>query len=126
MVDKYKQNVQFFNRLAPRYDHFPLGWWLRRIQKKALNQLRPSPSSIILDIGCGTGAILEMLIHQGHKGKLLGVDISAVMLQKAKERLQNRAQLYKARAEKLPFPNQCIDIVVTTEAFHHFPHPKKY
>jgi ubiquinone/menaquinone biosynthesis C-methylase UbiE len=76
-------------------------------------------SGRLLDIGTGTGRLLELL-GQGRPGlALFGLDRSAGMLSVAR---QARAQLNLVRgaAETLPFPNESFDIVTTTLSFHHW------
>ena len=66
-----------------------------------LKMLAPKPGSAILDIGCGTGRTLAPLLDLGIE--LTGIDPSPYMLDLADERLGQRADLYRAFAEQLPF-----------------------
>ncbi|MBI4150212.1 class I SAM-dependent methyltransferase [Candidatus Woesearchaeota archaeon] len=125
MMNKQRQSKLFFDLLARFYDWFPLGWWLRRVQKKVIAVMNPKPNAAILDIGCGTGSALKMLLDQDHKGKLVGVDFSPKMLEKARQKLGKRVLLYHADVARLPFKTGSFDFVICTEAFHHFPDPEK-
>lgn len=76
-------------------------------------------SGRILDVGTGTGRLLELL-GQGRPGlALFGLDRSAGMLSAARKA---RAQLHLVRggAEALPFPDESFDVVTTTLSFHHW------
>ncbi|SLM31328.1 putative SAM-dependent methyltransferase [Desulfamplus magnetovallimortis] len=66
-----------------------------------LKMLAPEPGRSILDIGCGTGRTLEPLI--GHDLLLTGIDPSPYMLDIAREKLGDRADIHRAFAEQLPF-----------------------
>ena len=50
----------------------------------------------VLDIGCGTGALLVELLKQGHRAT--GVDISEAMVQVARRKLENLDAGQRARA----------------------------
>ncbi len=43
-------------------------------------------SRSVLDVGCGTGALLWMARQAGHTGRLVGLDPAAGMLNRARER----------------------------------------
>ena len=81
-------------------------WWFagrRRILESFLRQIVPSakrqaPSAKILDVGCGTGANLEMLAQFGDAH---GVDISDDALEFCRAR--GLTQVKKGLAEKLPY-----------------------
>jgi len=66
-----------------------------------LKMLRPVSGETLLDIGCGTGASLVPFLGKGIS--LTGIDPSFHMLDFAKKRLGNRADLHLGRAESLPF-----------------------
>ena len=51
----------------------------------ALERLRPSRDSVILDMGCGTGLVGELLRGLGYR-HIDGLDLSPEMLEKAKAR----------------------------------------
>ncbi len=58
----------------------------------ALERARPEAGERVLDIGCGCGAtLLELAGHVGPGGSVLGVDVSAPMLGRARERVQANA-----------------------------------
>lgn len=71
--------------------------------------------SLVLEVGCGAGHILERIKN----GKLYGVDISAVQIERAKKRLGNKAELIKCAGEALPFADKFFDRILCTEVFEH-------
>lgn len=121
MIDKKNKSFAFFELWSSVYDWFPFGWWLRLIQR---NVIRGMAERSILDVGCGTGSALKMLLALEYKN-LTGVDFSPKMLTKARQKLGEEVKLIFADAAKLPFENERFDIVLSTEAFHHFPEPEK-
>ncbi len=53
----------------------------------ALEALAPAPGESVLDVGCGCGdTSLELARRVGDKGAVLGVDLSAPMLERARAR----------------------------------------
>lgn len=76
-------------------------------------------SARLLDIGTGTGRLLERL-GQGRPGlALFGLDRSSGMLSVA-HRARTQLKLVRGTAEALPFPNESVDVVTTTLSFHHW------
>ncbi|HET9582383.1 MAG TPA: methyltransferase domain-containing protein [Gemmatimonadota bacterium] len=92
-----------------------VGETLRRIE------LRDGES--ILDVGCGTGALLAAVAGRVRASRLAGVDLSPAMLAVARRRLEGRALLVAADAADLPFPDRAFDLVVSTSALHYWPDP---
>jgi demethylmenaquinone methyltransferase/2-methoxy-6-polyprenyl-1,4-benzoquinol methylase len=76
------------------------------------------PGNLVLDVCTGTaGVALEIADH--HDGKIVGLDVSHLMLQAGlsaieKRSLDGRIQLIQGRAEHLPFPDETFDTVVFT------------
>lgn len=74
----------------------------------------------VLDLGCGTGNWLDcqQQYYEDDSITWIGLDASAAMLQKAKEKnLHTEFQVKKA--EELDF-KECIGLLVCNFAFHHF------
>jgi SAM-dependent methyltransferase len=76
----------------------------------------------VLEIGCGPGAQLWYLAHEGHRAT--GLDLSGVGLRQAQRRLQDEAlpttvDLVEGDARTLPFADERFDLVIEVEAFAH-------
>ena len=67
----------------------------------------------ILDVGCGTGANLEMLANFG---KPEGVDVSDDALEFCR---QKGLKVHKGLAEKLPFEHESFDLVTALDVVEH-------
>lgn len=70
----------------------------------------------ILEVGCGTGHWLASL-EGDHR--LCGLDLSAGMLQQARQRPVT-LDLVRGRAGRLPFSDGTFDLVYCVNAIHHF------
>lgn len=91
------------------------------VQRSVVAALVPRlpPSPTVLDIGCGTGRLLERIGKAAHTSQLVGLDRSAGMVEEA-QRLRPHLRLELSTAEALPHPDGCFDAVVTTVSFHHW------
>lgn len=96
-------------------------WWFvgRRLILESFlrgisGKIRKPKSEIrILDVGCGTGANLEMLAEFGAAE---GVDISDEALEFCRAK---GLKTHKGLAEKLPFPDESFDIVTALDVVEH-------
>lgn len=79
----------------------------------------------MIDVGCGTGEILNSVKNLYPAASIYGIDISEEMLKKAKEKLLNAAEISLGDAEHLPFENGMFDVLICTDSFHHYPNPQK-
>jgi len=83
-----------------------------------LAQLELQPGARVLDVGCGTGALLAALAERIANARLVGVDLSWEMLAVARRRSCEQAKLARGFAECLPFGDEKFDAVVCTSVLH--------
>ena len=81
----------------------------------------------VLDIGCGTGRLMNRLAAKFPTVKGIGLDLSPSMLIEARARNQYRKRLIfvSGRAESLSFADEQFDAVFCTMSFLHYPHPQQ-
>jgi SAM-dependent methyltransferase len=61
---------------------------LAGVKELLFDRAAPCPGEVVLDIGCGCGTTtIELADRVGETGRVLGVDISAPMLERARERV---------------------------------------
>jgi ubiquinone/menaquinone biosynthesis C-methylase UbiE len=110
-----------FDRRAATYERGRLGEWhllvAHRVADVALSVV-PAPGRV-LDVGCGTGALLRRLGARLPGADLAGVDPAPRMLAEARKRL-NGVRLAQAAAERLPFVDASFDLVVSAMSFDHW------
>jgi len=75
------------------------------LTERALSFVRLPAGAKVLDVGCGIGATVEFLRQYRHSA--FGVDASFLLLKDGVGAGPNPG-LLKARAEHLPFPDQCF------------------
>ncbi len=96
------------------------------VEKPTMLSLLPDlQGKKLLDLGCGTGAHLQLYLERGAK-TVVGVDLSANMLELAQSDLekcgqfQGRFSLYQLAMEKLAdLPDSNFDIITGSFAFHY-------
>lgn len=69
--------------------------------------------SRLLDIGCGTGAVLSALAGRYPATQLCGVDLAFNMCLQAAGKFRDAAQLVNGDAECLPFRDGSFDLIVS-------------
>lgn len=77
----------------------------------------------VLDVGCGTGLLLEEILARDPSTRAAGVDISPEMLRQARVRLGERADLVRSDAAHLPFADRSFPAAASSSALHHWPDP---
>lgn len=93
-------------------------------QDAVLRALGDAPCRTVLDVGCGTGQLAARLRRELPRTQIVGCDFSAGMLAAARAR-DRRADWVQGDAGRLPFADAAFDAVVSTEAFHWFPDPRR-
>jgi ubiquinone/menaquinone biosynthesis C-methylase UbiE len=107
-ADPYRRFARIYDRVLE-----PLNAPLRGI---GMELCPPAPGMRVLDVGCGTGALLEGYLDGGCEGH--GVDLSPAMLGRARIRLGDRAKLRLGDAADLPYPDGSFDLVVAATLLH--------
>jgi len=88
---------------------------------EVLERLPLAGDETVLDAGCGTGRVTELLLARLPRGRVVALDASAAMLAQARERLASfgdRVTYIHANLEEpLPIDEQ-VDAVLSTATFH--------
>jgi demethylmenaquinone methyltransferase/2-methoxy-6-polyprenyl-1,4-benzoquinol methylase len=105
--------AELFQGFAPRYNGVLLAYSLAqdlRWKEVLVRRLRPERGERALDLGCGTGLILDRLSNVLGESDAVGADINRTMLLQV---LHTGASppLVQANVERLPFASQAFDIV---------------
>lgn len=126
IIKRYKnKSLNTFNRIAAGYDQSWDGKWSALMYDDVLNRIDEQPFESILDVGCGTGNLLSMVLGQYEGVKVSGIDFSPNMLKVAAETLGDQAELILGDAAQLPWPDNSFDLLVCNSSFHHYPEPFK-
>jgi ubiquinone/menaquinone biosynthesis C-methylase UbiE len=120
-----QRDVDSFDRRARSYEHD----WRSRFHAQVVAGsaevalwAMPHPATV-LDVGCGTGALLRTLADRlPARVALAGVDPAPAMIEVGRGALgaYPRVRLAQAAAERLPFANGSFDLAVSTVSFAHW------
>ena len=77
----------------------------------------------VLDVGCGTGVHLDLYRKSGCE--LYGIDASPSMLEVARARLGEEAELRLSDATKMPYESGSFDLALCMLALHEMDQPER-
>ena len=91
-----------------------------------LQFLQPAPDAMVLDCGCGGGANIKTLLKLCPKGRVQGIDYSAVSVEKARKVnaraiAAGRCTVQQASVTELPFEAEQFDVATAFETVYFWP-----
>lgn len=92
-TDLFSQKKTFFDRWAPNYDFLLTTIFYQSVHRRLLSYVSLPEGAKILDLGCGTGRLLERLASQFPDLTGIGLDLSPEMLRQAREKNQHHPRL---------------------------------
>lgn len=112
---------RLYDRIASRYDLAASPFRLirgRRLAEQAIDELHLGPGDTVVDLGTGTGwNLLRLADRVGPTGTVIGVDISARMLDQARQNIGDRAIVELVEADIATYrPPPDTDAVISTFA----------
>lgn len=87
-------------------------------------QIRERSYESLLDVGCGTGFLIDLLTKQ-KPARYCGVDLSDEMIRVARNKQIEGAEFVVSSADRLPYPDGSFDVVTCSQSFHHYPYPEQ-
>ena len=127
MKDYEALSKKHFDRQAAEYDQRNTYYYSRNGKISCSNiaeQIKAVPYKALLDVGCGTGLLIDILTKQ-KAARYCGVDLSDEMIRVAKSKSITGAEFLVGSADRLPYPDESFDIVTCSQSFHHYPYPEK-
>jgi ubiquinone/menaquinone biosynthesis C-methylase UbiE len=117
ILRRYARWAPRYDRLWARYSDVTLSRALALISQHAKAPER------ILDVACGTGLFAERLLARFPGARVVGVDLSPDMLERARARFNGdeRVRWIRSSAERLPVESETFDVVACNNAFHLIP-----
>lgn len=79
----------------------------------AVNAHLPNPPENVLDVGTGTGALVEQLHARYQRASFTAVDIALNMCMRTRHKLGGSCHIVNGAAESLPFQTGTFDLVVS-------------
>ncbi|EAZ90532.1 class I SAM-dependent methyltransferase [Crocosphaera chwakensis] len=123
----FEKKASFFDRWAPNYDLIFTTIFYQSLHKRLLSYVTLPHPSYVLDLGCGTGRLLNRLAKTFPDLQGMGVDLSPQMLKEAREKNQHHPRLIftQGNSEYLPCADNQFDAVFNTISFLHYPNPQQ-
>ena len=116
-----------FDRFAPHYDKQVSDKKAKygaadHVFESVINFLKHQPEATILDFGCGTGLLAEKIKEAFPDVKIIGMDISMLMLEKAEKKdVYNSLHCHDIQKSITSFPDNSFDLIVSSGVFDYFP-----
>jgi ubiquinone/menaquinone biosynthesis C-methylase UbiE len=118
------RDVAAFHERASGYEH----GWRGRMHHDIAGRAADLALSVdaaprrVLDVGCGTGYLLRLLASRCPQAtELAGIDAAPGMIEAAEQRADDqRLRFTTGGAERLPYPGDSFDLVVSTTSFDHW------
>jgi len=112
MNDKYKNIAKQYDRIIE-----PL---IRGLKVIGLEMYPVNHSMTLLDIGCGTGSLLNL--YQKYTSKIFGIDLSPSMIKVARDKLGKEINLNVGNATNLEFGADQFDVITCSFILHEVSH----
>ena len=125
--DFVELSKNWFNKQAPVYDETNTVLYSKygKIScKNIYDYLKDKEYEKLLDIGCGTGYLINML-SKDYNAEFTGLDLSPEMIKQAKSKNIKNATFVEGRSDELPFEDNTFNIVTCSQSFHHYPETNK-
>jgi trans-aconitate 2-methyltransferase len=85
--------------------------------REVLERLELRGDETVLDAGCGSGRVTRLLLERLPRGRVIGVDASPAMIEKARESLGSRVELIASDLLELELDER-VDAVFSSATFH--------
>ena len=128
-AEEYKRlSIEEFTQAAKVYEsgHAGIYEMCKDDYPQMLAELEREPFADVLDVGCGTGAVLELLHEKYPEAHYVGLDLTPDMIAVAQAKNLANVEFVVGDAEDLPFADESFDAVLSSNSFHHYPNPEKF
>lgn len=122
-MNKLEQSRRAFDKQASTYDHDFHGEHARTLYPFLLQKIIQTSAKDVLDLGCGSAALMKQVYDEDSTRHLYGLDLSEQMLLIAQQTMKAHAQLTLGDAHQLPYQDNSFDLVYCNDSFHHYPDP---
>ena len=116
-----------FNQQAPLYDERDTVYYSREGKiscRDIAEYLRDKTWHSLLDVGCGTGWLIDML-RKERLAEYHGLDLAENMIEVAVSKNIPDAQFVVGKADALPYEDGRFDVITCSQSFHHYPDQDK-
>lgn len=127
--EEYKLlSIKEFTQAAKIYDsgHSGIYEMCKDDYPPILAELEKESFHDVLDCGCGTGSMIQLL-HEKYPDKhYVGLDLTPEMIRVAQAKRLSNTKFIVGDSENLPFTEESFDAVICSNSFHHYPNPQNF
>lgn len=126
MLKKYFSNMRKPEGLGGKIAIRMMNLGHSSISKWGFSHINPSTDCKALDIGCGGGANIAVLLSKCSRGTVDGIDYSELSVKESKEKnkkaVENgRCKIVHGDVSKLPYQNESFNLVTAFETVYFWP-----
>ena len=110
-TDPYKKSAKKYDIIVERF--------AAAFRQIGMQMYPPKEGMIVLDVGCGTGTNIGLYHKAGCN--VFGIDSSPAMLEEAKNKIGNQAELLLGSASEMGYPDEFFDLVIGMLTLHEMP-----
>lgn len=123
-----KMSIKEFSKAANIYDsnHAGIYKMCKDDYPPVLEELKKYPFEKLLDVGCGTGSMIELLVKEFPDKNYVGIDLTPRMIEVAQKKQLANCEFMVGDSEHMPFENDMFDVLICTNSFHHYPSPQSF
>ena len=125
--DFIELSKKWFDKQAPVYDETNTILYSKNGKiscENIFNLLKDKEYEKLLDIGCGTGYLIDILA-KNYEAEFTGLDLSPEMIKQANNKNIKNARFVEGRSDEIPFEDNTFNIVTCSQSFHHYPDTDK-
>lgn len=125
--DFVELSKKWFDKQAPIYDETDTILYSKygKIScKNIYDYLKEKEYKNLLDIGCGTGYLINMLAKE-YEAEFTGLDLSPEMIKQANNKNIKNAKFVEGKSDEIPFEDNTFNIITCSQSFHHYPDTDK-
>ena len=116
---------QFYNGLSVVWEPLFSLWYSETEASVVVRNASLSPSSHVLDYGCGTGTTTGQLVRRVPAGMVIGIDISEQQLRKAEKKFRGRGNIVLMKDHAPRLEPASVDAVTAVGVLEHLENPSK-
>lgn len=127
--EQYKElSIKEFTKAAEIYDsgHAGIYEMCKDDYPPILEELKKVDFENLLDVGCGTGPMIELLTQEYPDKHYIGLDLTPKMIETANAKRLPNTTFMVGDSENLPFEDESFDVVICANSFHHYPNPQRF
>jgi ubiquinone/menaquinone biosynthesis C-methylase UbiE len=106
------------------YEYY-MGRWSRLVAQSFIDWLSPSPGLKWLEVGCGSGALSEVVINNRKPSEITAIDQSESFVNTAQKRLGSQVNCRVGNALSLPLEDSSVSVTVSGLVLNFISEPEK-